>query len=78
MIAQICDMQPGEFIHTLGDTHLYLNHIDQAQLQLSRNLLPLPKMKINLAVKNIFAFQYQDFELLNYNPHPSIKAPIAV
>jgi thymidylate synthase len=78
MIAQVCDMQPGEFIHTLGDTHLYLNHIDQAQLQLSRNLLPLPKMKINPAVKNIFAFQYQDFELLNYNPHPSIKAPIAV
>ncbi|MBA2422779.1 MAG: thymidylate synthase [Chitinophagales bacterium] len=78
IIAQVCDLQAGEFIHTLGDTHLYLNHIDQAQLQLSRNLLPLPQMKINPEVKDIFSFNYEDFELLNYHPHPSIKAPIAV
>jgi len=78
MIAQVCDLEPGEFVHTLGDTHLYLNHMEQAQLQLTRDLRPLPQMKINPVVKDIFSFTYEDFELINYNPHPSIKAPIAV
>lgn len=78
MIAQVCGLQPGEFIHTLGDAHLYNNHIEQAQLQLTRDFRPLPVMQINPAVKDIFAFQLTDFELLNYDPHPHIKAAVAV
>jgi thymidylate synthase len=78
MVAQVCGLKPGEFVHTLGDAHLYSNHIEQAKLQLSRDLRPLPQMKINPAVKNIFEFQFSDFELVNYDPHPHIKAPVAV
>ncbi len=78
MVAQVCDLKPGEFIHTLGDAHLYSNHLDQAKLQLERDFRPLPTMKINPNVKDIFGFKYEDFELLNYDPHPTIKAPIAV
>jgi len=78
MLAQVCELEPGEFIHTFGDAHLYSNHFDQAQLQLSRDPKPLPSMKINPEVKDIFAFKYEDFELENYDPYPSIKAPIAV
>jgi thymidylate synthase len=78
MIAQVCDLEPGDFVHTFGDAHIYLNHLDQVQLQLSRDLLPLPRMKINPSVKDIFEFSFEDFELINYNPHPAIKAPIAV
>ena len=78
MIAQVCGLDVGEFIHTMGDAHLYLNHIEQAKLQLSRTPFPLPTMKINKDVKNIFDFKYEDFELQNYQCHPTIKAPIAV
>jgi len=78
MVAQVCDLQPGEFIHTFGDAHLYLNHLEQAHLQLSRELRPLPTMKINPEVKDIFSFSFEDFELINYDPHPHIKAPVAV
>jgi thymidylate synthase len=78
MIAQVCDLQVGEFIHTLGDAHLYLNHLEQAEIQLQRELRPLPTMQINPAVKSIFDFKYEDFTLLNYNPHPHIKAAVAV
>jgi thymidylate synthase len=78
MMAQVCGLQPGEFIHTFGDAHLYSNHIEQAKLQLSRDFRPLPEMKINPNVKDIFAFTYEDFELVNYDPHPHIKAPVAV
>ena len=78
MIAQVCDMEPGEFIHSFGDVHLYKNHFEQAQLQLSRKPFPLPQMKINPAVKSIFDFKYEDFELVNYQSHPGIKAPVAV
>ena len=78
MIAQVCDLKPGEFVHTFGDTHLYLNHIEQAQLQLTRDQRPLPEMKINPEVRDIFAFKLEDFELLNYDPHPHIKAEVAV
>jgi len=78
MIAQVCDLEVGEFIHTFGDAHIYLNHFDQVNLQLSRELRPLPEMKINPTVKNIFGFQYEDFMLENYNPHPGIKAPVAI
>ena len=78
MIAQVCDLKPGEFIHTLGDAHLYLNHLDQVNEQLSREPLPLPVMKINPDVKSIFDFQYDDFELVGYQSHPAIRAPIAV
>lgn len=78
MIAQVCDLEPGEFIHTLGDAHLYLNHLEQAELQLTRDFRPLPTMKINPNVKNIFDFKFEDFELLNYDPHPHIKAAVAV
>ncbi|MGZ3920298.1 MAG: thymidylate synthase [Bacteroidia bacterium] len=78
MVAQVCDLQPGEFIHTLGDAHLYSNHIEQAKLQLTRDLRPLPTMKINKDVKSIFDFKFEDFELLNYDPHPHIKAAVAV
>jgi thymidylate synthase len=78
MMAQVCDLQLGEFIWTGGDTHLYLNHLEQVQLQLSRELRPLPQMRLNPAVKDIFGFSYDDFTLENYNPHPAIKAPVAV
>jgi thymidylate synthase len=78
MMAQVCGLKLGEFIHTLGDAHLYLNHIEQAQLQLSREAFPLPQMKLNPQVKNIFDFKYDDFELLNYQCHAAIKAPVAV
>lgn len=78
MIAQVCDREPGEFIHTFGDVHLYNDHIEQAKLQLTRNPRPLPQMKINPAVKNIFGFTIDDFELLNYDPHPHIKAKVSV
>jgi thymidylate synthase len=78
MIAQVCNLQPGEFIHTFGDAHLYLNHLEQAKLQLTRDTRKLPTMKINPAVKDIFGFEYADFTLEGYDPHPTIKAPIAV
>ena len=78
MIAQVCGLEVGDFIHTMGDAHLYLNHIEQANLQLSRTPYPLPTMKINKDIKNIFDFKYEDFELQNYQCHPTIKAPIAV
>ncbi|MDZ4702618.1 MAG: thymidylate synthase [Saprospiraceae bacterium] len=78
MMAQVCDLRPGEFIWTGGDTHLYVNHLEQVNLQLSRDPRPLPTVRINPDVKDIFAFQFEDFELLNYDPHPHIKAPVAV
>ena len=78
MIASVCDLSPGEFIHSFGDVHLYSNHIEQAKLQLQRNPFPLPKMKINPGVKSIFDFQWSDFSLEDYQYHPPIKAPIAV
>lgn len=78
MIAQVCNLEAGDFVHTLGDAHLYSNHIEQAHLQLSRDCRPLPTMQINPAVKNIFDFKYEDFTLLNYDPHPHIKAEVAV
>lgn len=78
MIAQVAGLQPGEFIHTFGDAHLYMNHLDQARLQLSREPRPLPQMIINPAVKDIFGFSFEDFQLIDYEPHPHIKAKIAV
>ena len=78
MVAQVCDLEPGEFIHTFGDAHLYANHIDQARLQLTRTPRCLPVMKINPEVRNIFDFKFEDFELFNYTPHPHIKAAVAV
>lgn len=78
MVAQVCDLKPGVFIHTFGDAHLYTNHLEQAKLQLSRNPRPLPSMKINPEVKDIFSFRYEDFTLQNYDPHPRIKAQVAV
>ncbi len=78
MIAQVTDLQPGEFIHTLGDAHLYLNHLDQADLQLSRKPFPLPRMRLNPDRRSIFDFVFEDFELENYQCHPGIRAPIAV
>jgi len=78
MMAQCTGLETGEFIHTTGDTHLYLNHLDQARLQLTREPRPLPKMKINPDVKDIFNFTYEDFELTDYNPHPHIKADVSV
>ena len=78
MIAQVCDLEPGEFVHTFGDVHLYNNHLEQAHLQLSRKPFPLPQMKLNPAVKNIFDFKFEDFTLENYQSHPAIKAPVAV
>ena len=78
MVAQVCNLKPGDFIHTLGDAHLYSNHIEQANLQLTRDFRPLPKMKINPEVKDIFSFKYEDFELENYDPHPHIKAAVAI
>ena len=78
MVAQVCGLQPGEFVHALGDTHLYLNHLDQAREQLSRQPRRLPAMKLNPAITNIFDFKYEDFTLEAYDPHPAIKAPVAV
>lgn len=78
MVAQVCDLKPGEFIHTLGDAHLYSNHLEQTELQLSREPYPLPKMKINPDVKSIFDFKFEDFELMDYQCHPHIKAAVAV
>ncbi|MDG1158862.1 MAG: thymidylate synthase [Flavobacteriales bacterium] len=78
MLAQVCDLEPGEFIHTFGDVHLYKNHIEQAQLQLTRDFRPLPQMKLNPEVKDLFAFKFEDFELVNYDPHPHIKAEVSV
>jgi|TARA_B110000908_G_C10266467_1_gene464461 thymidylate synthase len=78
MIAQVCNLELGEFIHTLGDAHLYVNHLEQTELQLSRSIKPLPTMKINPEVKNIFDFTIEDFELMNYDPHPHIKGIVAV
>lgn len=78
MIAQVCDLKPGEFIHTFGDVHLYLNHLEQAQLQLTRNTRPLPYVQLNPNVKSIFDFKYEDFELVDYDPHPHIKAAVSV
>jgi thymidylate synthase len=78
MVAQVTGLKPGEFIHTLGDTHLYVNHLEQVDLQLTREPRPLPKMKINPDVKNIFDFKYEDFELVDYDPHPHIKGVVAV
>lgn len=78
MMAQVCGLKAGDFVHTLGDAHLYLNHLDQAKLQLSRDFRTLPQMKINPNVTDIFDFKFEDFELLNYDPHPHIKAAVAV
>ena len=78
MIAQVTNLAPGEFVHTLGDAHIYSNHIEQVKQQLSREAKDLPIMKINPHIKDIFSFKYDDFEILNYDPHPLIKAPVAV
>jgi thymidylate synthase len=78
MVAQVCGLKPGDFVHTFGDLHLYANHVEQAKLQLAREPRPLPQMKLNPAVKNIDHFKFEDFELAGYDPHPGIKAPIAV
>ena len=78
MIAQVCDLQPGDFVHTFGDVHLYNNHFEQARLQLTRDPRPLPVMKIDPSVKDLFAFRYEHFSLQGYDPHPAIKAPVAV
>ncbi len=78
MMAQVCGLQPGDFVHTLGDAHLYSNHLEQARLQLTRDFRPLPTMKINPEVNDIFDFRFEDFELVGYDPHPHIKAAVAV
>lgn len=78
MMAQVCGLQPGDFIHTFGDVHIYLNHMEQVDLQLSRETRPLPQMKLNPAVNSLFDFTYDDFELVGYDPHPAIKAPVAI
>jgi thymidylate synthase len=78
MVAQVCGLRPGTFVHTFGDLHLYANHLEQARLQLTREPRPLPEMRLNSAVKEIHEFRYEDFELVGYDPHPAIKAPIAV
>ncbi|MEO9964349.1 MAG: thymidylate synthase [Reichenbachiella sp.] len=78
MVAQVCDLEPGDFVHTFGDAHLYSNHMEQTELQLSRGFRPLPKMIINPEVKDIFGFTYEDFKLENYDPHPHIKGAVAV
>ncbi len=78
MVAQVCDLEPGDFVHTFGDAHLYSNHLEQTELQLSRDFRPLPTMRINPEVKDIFGFKFEDFTLENYDPHPHIKAAVAV
>ena len=78
MVAQVTGLKPGDFVHTLGDAHLYVNHLSQADEQLTRDPRPLPEMWINPKVTDLFAFTFEDFELRNYDPHPHIKAPIAV
>jgi thymidylate synthase len=78
MVAQVCGLQAGDFVHTLGDAHLYNNHLDQTKLQLSRECRPLPVMKLNPEIKNIFDFKFTDFELENYDPHPHIKGAVAI
>ncbi len=78
MVAQVCDLEPWEFIHTFGDAHIYLNHLEQVELQLSREPRPLPQMKLNPARRELSEFVYEDFSLENYDPHPAIKAPVAV
>lgn len=78
MVARVCGLKPGDFVHTFGDLHLYLNHLEQAREQLTREFRPLPQMRLNPDVKNIEDFRFEDFQLLNYQPHPSIRAPIAV
>jgi thymidylate synthase len=78
MVAQVCELKPGTFVHTFGDVHLYSNHIDQARLQLTRTPRKLPMMKINPEVKDLFGFTFSDFELMGYDPHPAIRAQVAV
>ena len=78
MIAQVCGLKPGKFVHTLGDAHLYLNHLEQAKLQVTREPLKLPSIKINSSINNLEDFVYEDFEILNYESHPAISAPISV
>jgi len=78
MIAQVCDLRPGDFVHTFGDAHIYLNHVEQVKLQLGREVRSLPQMKINPNVKDIFSFKFEDFELENYDPHPHIKGVVSV
>jgi thymidylate synthase len=78
MVAQVCGLRPGDFVHTFGDLHLYSNHLEQAKEQLSREPRTLPQMKLNSSVTDIHDFKFEDFQLENYNPHPAIKAPIAV
>jgi len=78
MVAQVCDLKPGDFVHTFGDLHLYSNHLEQAKLQLSRDPRPLPKMKLNPSVRSLLDFRFEDFTLEGYDPHPAIKAPVAI
>ena len=78
MIAQVCDLEYGEFVHTFGDVHLYKNHLEQTRLQLEREPRPLPKLKLNPAIKKIDEFTYEDFDLTDYHPHPHIKAAVSV
>jgi len=78
MVAQVCDLEVGEFVHTFGDVHLYSNHVEQAKLQLTREIRTLPTLTINPEIKDIFAFDFEDFTLSDYNPHPHIKAKVAV
>jgi thymidylate synthase len=78
MVSQVCGLKPGEFVHTFGDAHLYLNHLEQTREQLARAPRPLPRMRLNPAIRDVFAFRYEDFTLEAYDPHPAIKAPIAV
>jgi thymidylate synthase len=78
MMAQVTNLEEGDFIHTFGDAHIYLNHLEQVKLQLTREPRPLPQMKINPDVKDIFKFRYEDFELVNYDPHPHIKGKVSV
>jgi len=78
MMAQVCGLKPGDFVHTLGDAHLYSNHLEQARLQLTREFRPLPQLKINPEIKDLFDFKFEDLELMNYDPHPHIKAAVAI